>query len=125
VTSATAKGHPVWVPDLRIYLCSECHTEAQVGIVGGGQSIYCYQCQVEPIGEDDGRFYEDEPTPEWLEHLSVLRLEPGDVVVIRCQERLSPDAVRHIEVLITGIFGTEHRVMVLERGMDIGVIHHA
>ena len=59
--------------------------------------------------------------PEWLEHLSVLRLEPGDTVVIRMQHLPSDDMRWRIRDVVEREF-PGHRCIVLTDGMEIGVV---
>lgn len=58
---------------------------------------------------------------EWLEHLSVLRLEPGDTVVLRTSALLAEtDAARMRQIMEEHFPG--HRCIVLEDGLELGVV---
>jgi hypothetical protein len=64
--------------------------------------------------------------PEWLHHLSILRLEPGDALVVKVNEPLSMqlmDRVRSaIEQDVKRVLGTDIRVLLVDSRMDIGVV---
>ena len=62
-----------------------------------------------------------EAAPEWLEHLSVLRLEPGDIIVLRSPRMLQLDAVKRLSAEAQARF-PDNKVLVLMDGVDIGVV---
>lgn len=56
-----------------------------------------------------------------LKSLSVLRLEPGDVLVFKVDRRLSPSTYTYIHEIVEEVWpGT--KAIVLEAGMDVGVV---
>jgi hypothetical protein len=57
-----------------------------------------------------------------LEHLSVVRLEPGDKIVLRAPEKLTVDAVRNVREAALNAFGEAHEVLVLSGGMEMSVL---
>lgn len=65
---------------------------------------------------------ENEGKPEWLTELQVLRLRPGDVIVLRTETMLSDSKYEHIKAIMKEKF-PDHEVMILENGLNIGVIH--
>ncbi len=50
-----------------------------------------------------------------------LALRPGDVIVVRTPERLSPEACERIAMQVKARF-LAHEVLVLGAGIDIGVV---
>jgi hypothetical protein len=56
-----------------------------------------------------------------IQSLSVLSLQPGDIVVLKCQQHLSRDAVDHLREVLKPKLG-DHEVMILDGGLDIGVL---
>lgn len=59
--------------------------------------------------------------PEWLEHLSVLSVQPGDILVVRTRQMLSYKTVEWITEKLRALF-PEHRVLILENDMELGVV---
>lgn len=59
--------------------------------------------------------------PEWLEHLSVLRLEPGDTLVFRTRDMPSSDQIAQFSRTVEREF-PGHKCIVLTDGMEIGVV---
>lgn len=59
------------------------------------------------------------PEPEWLEHLSVLELKAGDIIVVRMDGRISQDGLARLKASVAGVIrdvtGREHKVIVLEK----------
>lgn len=58
---------------------------------------------------------------EFIEHLGVLKIEPGDTIVIKSPVLLSTEQVERIKECVSRHF-PQNRVMLLEAGKDIGVI---
>ena len=56
-----------------------------------------------------------------LEHLSVLHVEPGDVLVLRYPGILSDDAIHHLHESFRNVFGEGMKVIVLDQGMELSV----
>lgn len=59
--------------------------------------------------------------PEWLEHLSVLRLEPGDTIVLRT-DGMPPQEVADNMRRFTEKHFPGHKCIVLTDGVEIGVV---
>jgi hypothetical protein len=64
---------------------------------------------------------EETKKPEWLKDMQVLRLRPGDVIVLRSKRPISGPEYEIIKAVMTERF-PNNRTMILEDGMDIGVI---
>lgn len=64
----------------------------------------------------------DDPTEIVLEHLKVLRLEPGDVLVFRYPGRISTEGFGRLRTRFAEAFGEQHKVIALEDGADLGVV---
>ncbi len=59
---------------------------------------------------------------QWLDSISVLSLHPGDTLVVRVKERLSLQAIENIKAQLQIGFGPEQQVLVLDVGMELGVL---
>lgn len=59
--------------------------------------------------------------PEWMEHLGVLRIEPGDVLVLRSGMSLSLDVVNDLQKSIERVFPGV-KCVVLSDGLELGVV---
>jgi hypothetical protein len=53
-----------------------------------------------------------------------LDLRPGDVLVVKCQDRLTTETVRHMQAVIKEAC-RGHRALILERGMDLAILSAA
>ncbi len=64
--------------------------------------------------------------PEWLKDISILRLEPGDTVVLRHPGQLETSQSARLQLTLKRMLahhGIENiPVMILEEGMEIGVL---
>jgi hypothetical protein len=60
--------------------------------------------------------------PEWLESLSVLHLQPGDVLVLRSNGRLQGEAVTEVSNGMRQVF-PNHKTVILDQ-LDLGVVRH-
>lgn len=58
---------------------------------------------------------------EWLRDMQVMKLEPGDVIVLGCSCILSDEHHKVIKGNIQNMF-PDNRCLILEEGMDIGVV---
>jgi hypothetical protein len=58
--------------------------------------------------------------PEWLESLSVLHLQPGDVLVLRSNDRLPREAVTEVSNRMRQVF-PNHKTVILDQ-LDLGVV---
>lgn len=54
--------------------------------------------------------------------ISVLRIQPGDTIILKTKLRLSKLAIEHLKVLIENNF-PGHNCLVLEEGLEIEIIH--
>lgn len=54
-----------------------------------------------------------------------LVINPGDALVIKVDQALSADAVRHIEMQVSAIVGNGIKVLVLPKGFSIDVLASA
>jgi hypothetical protein len=50
-----------------------------------------------------------------------LDLRPGDILVLRFQDRLRPEAIEHIRLTMKDVAG-DHRCLVLENGAELAVL---
>lgn len=50
-----------------------------------------------------------------------LDLRPGDILVVKCQDRLQRDTVLHMQEVIKRACPS-HRALILERGMDLAIL---
>lgn len=57
-----------------------------------------------------------------LEHLKVLRVEPGDVLVFRTDKTLPDATLDWIESEARKVFGEDQKVVVLADGMELEVV---
>lgn len=84
----------------------------------GGDFRYC------PCPQSEG----DDDCPEWLEDMKVLDLQPGDILVLRSDEILSQRYKEHLYDQLSAVFERlghdEVEAVVLEDGMDIGVLRN-
>jgi hypothetical protein len=60
--------------------------------------------------------------PEWLEAMSVLTVQPGDIIVVRSSRLLSPEGAGRLTSRLREVF-PDNQVMVLD-GLDIGVVRN-
>ena len=63
--------------------------------------------------------------PEWLESMQVLDVKDGDVVVLRHKGQITKETQTCLEKSLLPIFkkrGIDCSVIVLEEGMDVGVL---
>lgn len=59
----------------------------------------------------------------YLGDVQRLKFGPDDVLVLTCAEReISTEMAEMLKVHIQRVLGDEHRVLVLTRGMKIGVL---
>lgn len=66
-----------------------------------------------------------EPGHYLLEHLQVLRLQPGDLLVLANPGRLGPSGAARLREALNQVGLTENKVLVLEDGMRLGAIRTA
>ena len=59
---------------------------------------------------------------DWISEVQRLRLLPGDILVIRAEQTLHPAAVARIRQHLEELLGGEQRVIVLDAGLEIGVL---
>jgi len=59
---------------------------------------------------------------DWIAEVQRLRLLPGDILVIRAERTLQPAAVARMRQYLEELLGGEQRVIVLDAGMEIGVL---
>jgi hypothetical protein len=64
-----------------------------------------------------------DPKVDFIQAMQVLRLEKDDIVVMKSPDTLSEAVVRNIIETVKKVLGTGVKVMILEQGMDIGVLH--
>lgn len=57
-----------------------------------------------------------------LEHMTVVNVRPGDVVVLRAPHRLTREEHDRVRETAEQCFPDDMRVIVVEGGMDVGVI---
>lgn len=65
------------------------------------------------------------PDVEFLRAMQILRLEPGDIVVITVKQKLSNEAIKNLHQQLLNTFngfGIEDRIMILDEGLEIGAI---
>ena len=62
---------------------------------------------------------DDEPI--YLSDVQRLALNPGDIVVLRCNQRITEAIADRLKQQVRSLVG-DHEVMVLSEGVDIGVI---
>lgn len=67
----------------------------------------------------------DEEIEIVLRHLQILRVEPGDTLVLRHPNRVSQRVAEQIRGDCKRIFGDKHRIVLLEDGMEMGVVRGA
>jgi len=70
-----------------------------------------------------------EPVPdvadlEFVDRLKVAALEPGDVLVVECQELLSQDTANWIKAQLDRVF-PGHACIVLDRGVTLKGVYRA
>lgn len=64
--------------------------------------------------------------PDDLElRIGKLNLAPGDVLVLKSAERFSPDAIARITLYVRRVCGPQHRVLILDGGIDLAVLTRA
>lgn len=64
-------------------------------------------------------------TEETIAAIKRLRLEGGDVVIVRCEDRISKDAAEQIRHMVAGTLqqaGHSVPVMVLDKGLSIELL---
>lgn len=64
----------------------------------------------------------DGPEIRYLGDVQRLRVEPGDVIVVSTEQRLSVDEARRIGQAIQRVLPEGQRVLILDAGTKIGVI---
>lgn len=55
-----------------------------------------------------------------------LQAEDGDLIVLTCEQRITVEAMEHLHERLTTVvdsLGVQAKVLVLDAGMDIKVIH--
>lgn len=57
-----------------------------------------------------------------IESIKVARMEPGDVLVFKCQQAVSMQTAAHILVQARQLLPDGVTAMLLDRGMDIEVL---
>jgi hypothetical protein len=62
-----------------------------------------------------------EARPAELEHLRVLRLEPGDVLVLTCPDPLTFERAETLRARVKQEF-PGHKVIVIDSGGSLGVV---
>jgi hypothetical protein len=67
------------------------------------------------------RFQPDFP-PVRLEHVRRLRLDPEDILVVKCPHRVTPETAQRIKEQAMFATGGHQRIMVIDQGMDIEVL---
>lgn len=66
-----------------------------------------------------------EPTPQDISFtISKLDLKPGDIVIIRCRQRLTQDGVNRLRETMK-LAMPDQKALVLEDGMEIAVLTKA
>ncbi len=65
--------------------------------------------------------------PVVIEALSVLRLQPGDSLVIRCDGRLHAEQVERLKAYVRDVLGPTFTapILVLDAGMTLEVLREA
>jgi len=56
-----------------------------------------------------------------VHHLSRVELNPGDVIVVRCNNHLSDAGYRRLRATVNVVF-PNNRTIILEDGLELGVI---
>lgn len=60
---------------------------------------------------------------EFIEHLGILKIVPGDIVVVKVGKPLSSDQYQAIHRTVKNVIGSSYaKVVILEDGVDIGVV---
>ncbi len=63
------------------------------------------------------------PKIDFIQEMKVLNLKPGDVVILKTQTIIhSRDAAESLRKAVADYIGGGIKVMLLEEGMDIGVL---
>lgn len=65
---------------------------------------------------------DEQNKPEWLEAMSVLSLQPGDIVVVKSRTLLSEDVRTKMVIALRGVIPEPTSIIVMEDGADIGVL---
>ncbi|MFA5458387.1 MAG: hypothetical protein WC261_12235 [Synergistaceae bacterium] len=68
---------------------------------------------------------EMEKRVNWLQSMQKLDVKDGDIVVLRCRQKLSTETYKHLKAALQEIikgFGFDVHVMLLEDGMEIGAV---
>ena len=60
----------------------------------------------------------------WMRHLTVVRVQPGDVFVFRCPERVTFDVAQRIQHTVKEAF-PGHSVVIVDGGSELGVAREA
>ncbi len=73
------------------------------------------------------KFIKDKvPDIDFIQHMQKLELKDGDALVLKIERGLSQDKLKHIKDMITRLFKelkiTGCRALILEKGMEIGVL---
>ena len=79
------------------------------------------------LNEPEGmsRMETNNDDPDYIKSMSVLQVKPCDLIIIKCQFALSPKAYERLRDSIVASFrahGINNPIVVLEDGLDIGVI---
>lgn len=59
---------------------------------------------------------------DWLKDMQILKVQPGDLVILRYDGILSYEDTAYIKSRLEGDLPDGVKVVILEEGMDIGVI---
>lgn len=73
----------------------------------------------DPPVDADGR---PEPVVTYLGEVQRLRMQPGDTLVLSCDAHISDETGERIRDHMRAMIGGDHKVLVLGRGMKVGVL---
>jgi hypothetical protein len=59
---------------------------------------------------------------KYLGDVQRLTMEPGDVLVLSVHDEISQEAAARLKEQVLATIGTDRKVMVLSRGMKVGVL---
>lgn len=63
---------------------------------------------------------------DFIESMSVLNVQPGDVIVIKTNKILKPEQTHNIRNILEKVLlhaAMNNQVLILDDGLDIGVMH--